>query len=283
MGKTVSYFKTTILLAGLTGLILAISYALGGSNALIIGFVIALVMNLGSYWFSDKIVLKMAGAKELSRSNAPELFEDTAALAKKMKLPMPKLYMSPDVQPNAFATGRDPKHGVVCVTQGLVQGLSREEVRGVIAHELAHIKNYDILISSIAAVLAGAISSVGEIFFWTGLAGGNNDEDRGPLGAVATLVMIIIAPIAAMLIQFAISRTREYAADATAAEYTGNPKALAHALIKIQQIATTYPMQHSAAISSLYIQNPGGLQGIQELFSTHPLTEKRVEKLMNMK
>lgn len=282
MGKTVSYIKTTILLAGLTGLILAISYALGGSNALVIGFIIALVMNLGSYWFSDKIVLSMAGAKELSRENAPELFEDTAALAKKMKLPMPKLYMSPDVQPNAFATGRDPKHGVVCVTQGLVQGLSREEVRGVIAHELAHIKNYDILISSIAAVLAGAISSVGEIFFWTGLAGGNNDEDRGPLGAIATLVMIIIAPIAAMLIQFAISRTREYAADATAAQYTGNPKALAHALIKIQQIATAYPMQHSAAISSLYIQNPGGLQGIQELFSTHPLTEKRVEKLMNM-
>lgn len=282
MGKTVSYIKTTILLAGLTGLILAISYALGGSNALIIGFIVAFVMNVGSYWFSDKIVLSMAGANELSREDAPDLFEDTAALARKMKLPMPKLYMSPDLQPNAFATGRDPKHGVVCVTQGLVQGLSREEVRGVIAHELAHIKNYDILISSIAAVLAGAISSVGDIFFWTGLAGSGDDKERGPLGAIATLVMIIIAPIAAMLIQFAISRTREYAADATAAEYTGNPKALAHALIKIQQIATAYPMQRNAAISSLYIQNPGGLQGIQELFSTHPLTEKRVEKLMNM-
>ncbi|MFW5704085.1 MAG: zinc metalloprotease HtpX [Patescibacteria group bacterium] len=280
MGRAVSFIKTSILLAGLTGLIIMISYLIGGSQAIIFGIGIALVMNVASYWFSDKIVLKMAGASPLSREQAPDIYQDVSSLAKKMEIPMPKLYMSQDQQPNAFATGRDPKHGVVCVTQGLVSTLNRDEVRGVLAHELAHIKNYDILTSTIAAVLAGAISSIAEIFFWFGLGGGDG-EDSGPLGLIGSIAMIILAPIAAMLIQFAISRTREYAADATAAKYTGEPQQLAQALIKIQQVASVRPMYKNAAISSLYIQNPGGMKGIKELFSTHPLTEKRVEKLMN--
>lgn len=284
MNTIMSYFKTTILLAGMTSLIIGVSYMIGGSSAVFIGLGIALVMNGVSYWFSDRIVLSMAGAKPLDKDQAPEIYEDTRLLAKKMNIPMPKLYISQDMQPNAFATGRDPKHGVVCVTQGLLQTLSPDEVRGVIAHELAHIKNYDILTSSIAAVMAGAISSIAEMFFWFGMlgGGGNDEESNNPLSAVGRILMLILAPIAAMLIQFAISRTREYAADATAAQYTGEPRALANALVTIQRVAQVAPMHHSPAISSLYIQNPGGLSGIQELFSTHPLTEKRVEKLLHM-
>lgn len=280
MNNAVSYFKTTILLAGMTALIVGISYMIGGSNAIFIGLGIALVMNGVSYWFSDKIVLSMAGAQPLDKRQAPDIYQDVSILAKKMNIPMPKLYVSPDMQPNAFATGRNPSHGVVCVTQGLLQALPRDEIRGVLAHELAHIKNYDILTSSVAAVLAGAISSIAELFFWFGL--GRNDEESSPLSAVGSILMLILAPIAAMLIQFAISRTREYAADETAARYTGEPRALANALVTIQRVAQIAPMHHSPAISSLYIQNPGGLSGIQELFSTHPLTEKRVEKLLHL-
>lgn len=281
MRKVNEYLKTTILLAGLTALIMSMSYMLGGTSALLIGFGIALVMNAGAYWFSDRMVLAMAGAQELPKDQYIDLHDDIKRLSHKMKIPVPKLYMSADMQPNAFATGRDPKHGVVCVTRGLIEGLDQDEIRGVLAHELAHIKNYDILTSTIAAVLAGAISSVAEMMFWFG--GANRDEDNAnPLSMVGSIMMLILAPVAAMLLQFAISRTREYAADAMAAEYTKDPKALARALIKIQHIAENHPMQHNPAISSLYIQNPGGLQGIQELFSTHPLTQKRVERLMKI-
>jgi heat shock protein HtpX len=278
MTKVVSFFKTTILLAGLTGLILIISYLIGGTSALLIGLGIALVMNIGSYWFSDKIVLSMAHAKPLERSDAPDVYQDVAHLAKKMDIPMPKLYVSEEAQPNAFATGRDPKHGVVCVTRGLMQHLERSEMRGVLAHELAHIKNYDILTSSIAAVMAGGISGFAELFFWFGM--GSSEDSPNPFGIIGSLAMVILAPIAAMLIQFAISRTREYAADATAAEYTGEPRSLANALVRIQEIAEAAPMRSNPAMSSLYIQNPGGFDGIQELFSTHPLTRKRVERLI---
>lgn len=281
MRRVNEYFKTTILLAGLTALIMTMSYLLGGTNALIFGFGIALLMNAGAYWFSDRMVLAMAGAHEIPKHEFIDLHDDLKQLSHKMKIPVPRLFMSADMQPNAFATGRGPQHGVVCVTRGLVEGLNRDEIRGVLAHELAHIKNYDILTSTIAAVLAGAISSVAEMMFWFG-GGLNNDEEGGPLSAVGSILMLILAPIAAMLLQFAISRTREYAADALAAEYTKDPKALARALVKIQHIAENYPMHHNPAISSLYIQNPGGLQGIQELFSTHPLTQKRVERLMKM-
>jgi heat shock protein HtpX len=285
MGKLESYFKTAILLAGLTALVMGVSYALGGRSAIWIGFAISLVMNLGAYWFSDKMVLTATGAREISESDAPHIFADVRELSKEMGIPMPRLYMTDDPQPNAFATGRDPAHGAVAVTRGIVDALDRDEIRGVLAHELAHIKNYDILISTIAAVMAGTISSITDIFMWSGLLGGgrNEEQDRGPLGAVAGLISIILAPIAAMLIQFAVSRSREYAADATAAEYTKDPRSLAQALVKIQRIAQAHPMQVNPSYAPLYIQNPIGGQFFAELFSTHPLTEKRVAKLMHMK
>lgn len=271
-----------ILFAGLTALIMAVSYLLGGRQALLIGFVLAAVMNFVSYWFSDKLVLMGTGAQPLTKDQAPELFRDTEELVHRMGIPMPKLYMTEDPQPNAFATGRNPKNGVVCVTRGLVSNLSRNEIRGVIAHELGHIKNYDILISSVAAVMAGALSSLADMFFWFGM-GRNNEENNSPASAIGSVLLIILAPIAAMLLQFAISRSREYEADATAAHYTGHPQDLAQALIRIEQIATAHPMAVNPAYASLFIQNPFRTQGIMELFSTHPLTEKRVARLMRMK
>lgn len=282
MRQVISYFKTMILFAGLTGLVMALCYILGGRNALYFGFLFAVVLNFGAYWFSDKMVLAGTGAQQIDRTEAPQLYDDVNELRKKMNLPMPKLYIIDEIQPNAFATGRNPNHSVVAVTRGLMENLERDEMRGVLAHELGHIKNYDILISSVAAVFAGAISSIGDLFFWTGFMGGNNDDDDNPMGAFGGILMMIIAPIAAMLIQFAISRTREYEADATAAQYTKDPKALASALIKIERIATQRPMRVNPAYAGLFIQNPFQLKGVMELFSTHPLTEKRISHLMRL-
>lgn len=248
-----------------------------------IGFIISVVMNIGAYWFSDKMVLAGTGAKPITKSQAPELFEDVEELSHKMKLPMPKIFVVDEMQPNAFATGRNPAHGVVAVTRGLVENLSRAEIRGVLAHELGHIKNYDILTSTVAAVFAGAISSIADIFFWTSMFGGSDDDDGNPLSAIGGIVLLIVAPVAAMLIQFAISRTREYEADATAAHYTKAPEDLAHALVKIERIAHSRPMAVNPAYASLFIQNPFQAKGIMELFSTHPLTEKRIAHLMRMK
>ncbi|MCX7996458.1 MAG: zinc metalloprotease HtpX [Patescibacteria group bacterium] len=281
MRKATSFFKTMILFAGLTALIVGISYLIGGRGAMMSGLLIAVVMNFFAYWFSDKMVLMGTGAQPLDPNSAPELYNDTKDLAHKMGIPMPKLYITADTQPNAFATGRNPKNGVVCVTEGLVRALDRNEVRGVIAHELAHIKNYDILISSVAAVFAAAISNIGNFFFIFG--GGSQQENRSPLAAIGEIAMLVLAPVAAMLIQFAISRTREYEADATAAEYTGRPQDLARALLKIEQVARATPMDVNPAYASLFIQNPFSGEGMMELFSTHPLTEKRVAKLMRMK
>lgn len=283
MKAITSYFKTAILLAGLTALVMVFSYIIGGRSAIYIGFILALVMNFVAYWFSDKMVLMGTGAKPLERAQAPQLFDDVEELAKKMSLPMPRLYLVDEVQPNAFATGRNPKNGVVAVTRGLVENLDRNEVRGVLAHELGHIKNYDILISTIAAVLAGALASVADMFFWFGLGGGNDEEDSGPVGMIGSILMIILAPFAAMLLQFAISRSREYEADVTAAQYTKAPEDLAHALVKIERIAHARPMHVNPAYASLFIQNPFNAKGIMELFSTHPTTEKRIARLMRMK
>lgn len=280
MKKLTSFFKTMILFAGLTALVMGVSYAVGGQQMMFTGLLLSAGMNFFAYWFSDKMVLMGAGAQPLDPAAAPELYDDTKELAAKMKIPMPKLYISPDPQPNAFATGRNPANGVVCVTEGLIRSLDRGEVRGVIAHELAHIKNYDILISSVAAVFAAALSNIGNFFFFFG--GNREGENNNPLSAIGGIIMLILAPIAAMLLQFAISRAREYEADATAAHYTGRPRDLAHALIKIEQIAHAAPMAVNPAYASLYIQNPLHGGGIMELFSTHPLTEKRVAKLMRM-
>lgn len=277
MNKLNAYLKTTVLLAALTALLIAIGYAIGGYQGAVIFFFFSLIMNVGSYWFSDKIAISFAGGKPVNRSQAPEIYEDLEIISQRMGIPTPKLYISPEPQPNAFATGRNPKNGVVCLTAGITQALNRAELRGVIAHELAHIKNYDILTGTIAAVISGAISSIANIAMWG--FGGNNDEDRNPL---VGLILIIVAPIAATIIQLAISRTREYAADSSAAEFTNEPDALADALEKIDGYSRQIPMDVNPAMSSLYISNPLRGQGLMNIFSTHPPVVERVRRLRSM-
>ncbi len=271
------FFKTSILLASLTGLLIAIGYLIGGFDGMILFFGISVVMNFVSFWFSDRIAISMSGGKEVDPNELPNLFSSTQELASRMGIPMPKLYISPQMQPNAFATGRSPSRSAICVTQGLLANLERDEVKAVIAHELAHIKNRDTLTSTIAAVIAGLISNIGSFFLWFG----GNDENRNPIAAIA---LIIVAPIAAAIIQFAISRSREFAADAEAAKAIGSGRSLADALIKIEDIATHAPMQVNQAMASLYIGNPFGkaASGISQLFSTHPPTAERVDRLLQM-
>jgi heat shock protein HtpX len=283
MYRTISFFKTGILFAALTSLFITIGYLIGrgmggsGYSMAFIFFIFALIMNLGSYWFSDKIALSMAHAQPLDESQSPQIYEDVRDLAQKMNLPVPKvIYMSPEMQPNAFATGRNPQHSAICITQGLLQVLDRDEVRSVLAHELGHVKNHDVLISTIAAVFAGAISSIAHIAMF---AGGSDDENRNPF---ASLLLIILAPISATLIQLAISRSREYAADETSAEYTRKPKDLADALMKIDSSAQRIPMNVNPAFSSLYIENPLRGSGISSLFSTHPSTVNRIARLLEI-
>ena len=275
MKQSVSIFKTGLLMAFLTALFVVVGTTIAGRAGAVIFFAISLIMNLGAYWFSDKIALAMAKAKELDESQAPQIFADVRDLCQKMGLPMPRIYVSPEMQPNAFATGRNPSHSAICVTQGLLQVLDRDEVRSVLAHELGHVKNHDVLITTIAAVVAGAISSIANIAIFFP----SNDNDRNPF---AEILMIILAPIAATLIQLAISRSREYAADATSAEYTNKPRDLADALIKIDNVAQNVPMNVNPAFASLYIENPLSGNGISRLFSTHPSTADRVARLMQM-
>jgi heat shock protein HtpX len=274
--------KTTVLMAFLFGVFVTAGRLLGGTNGMILGFVLALAMNGFSYWFSDKMALSMSGAQPVEERQAPDLFAMVRQLSERANLPMPRLYVIPDEQPNAFATGRDPQHSAVAVTAGLVRMLPRDELAGVIAHELAHIKNRDILISSIAATMGGAISMIANIFQMQAIFGGHRDDDGeggSPLGALAAM---IIAPIAAFLIQMAVSRTREYAADRTGAEITGQPLALAGALRRIEHYAEQAPMAVSPAASHMYIINPLGgdrLRSLAALFRTHPLTDERVARL----
>src|SRR5262245_3764554 len=230
-----NYLRTAILLAGLTALFMAVGYLIGGQSGMMIALVIAAAMNLFSYWNSDKLVLSMHGAHDVDARTAPELYEMVRQLAQRAGLPMPRVYLMDNPPPNAFATGRDPEHAAVAVTTGLRQTLSHEEVAGVIAHELAHIKNRDTLIMTITATIAGAISMVAQFGMFFG--GGHRDNQGGGLGAIGTILMVILAPIAAMLVQMAISRTREYAADRIGAEIAGNPMALASALAKISNAA----------------------------------------------
>jgi heat shock protein HtpX len=246
---------------------------------MMIAFLVAIVMNFGSYWFSDKIVLKMYKASEVDRSTAPELVDMVDRLRTKAGLPMPRVYVIPSDQPNAFATGRNPEHSAVAVTNGIVRLLSREELEGVIAHELAHIQNRDILTSSIAATVGAAITMLARfaLFF------GGGDRDRG--GAIASLLMLILAPIAAVMIQMAISRSREFVADADGATICGNPRALASALQRLQSGSERQPMDANPSTAHMFIVNPfaGAMSGLRSLFSTHPPTEARVERLMNMR
>jgi heat shock protein HtpX len=275
--------KTAVLLTFLTVLLVFVGGALGGRTGMIYAFAFALVMNFVSYWFSDKIVLAMYRARPVTEAQAPELYSMVRRLTQKAGLPMPKVYIIPSETPNAFATGRNPEHGVVAVTEGIMRILSREELEGVLAHELAHIKHRDILTGTIVATIAGAISMLAQMAHWALLfGGGRRDDDEGGSPIVA-LVMMIVAPIAAMLVQMAISRTREYEADAGGAKLAGNPYGLANALLKLERGAQVIPMHDpNPATAHMFIVNPLTGRGIMTLFSTHPPIAERVKRLKEM-
>lgn len=269
--------KTGLLMAAITALLAWMGHALGGSfgMALAIGF--AVIMNFGTFWFSDKIVLKMTGAEPLTREQAPHLYAMVERLSARARIPVPRLYVVRDPSPNAFATGRSPQHGVVAVNQGLLDILDRDEVEGVIAHEIAHIKHRDTLTSAVAATMAGAISSIAQIAMFASLFGGNDEEGQNPFVA---LLAMLVAPIAATLIQLAVSRAREFEADRTAAELTGSPRGLQRALLKLERGAQAVPSTMSPSAAHLCIVNPlAGAGGFAALFSTHPPIAVRVQKL----
>ena len=276
--------KTVLLLGLMSGVLLALGEWLGGANGLVFAFVIAAIMNLGSYWFSDKLVLSMYRAQPVGPEHP--LYRMVERLTQRASLPMPKVYIIPDPSPNAFATGRNPSHAAVAATQGILQALSEHELEGVIAHELAHVKHRDILISSIAATMAAAIMMVARMAHFAALFGGyggrGDDRDRGN-NPIALLAMVILAPVAALLIQMAISRSREFAADAGGAEICGNPESLASALLRLEQGAEAIPMRVNQAAEPLYIVKPFKSGGIAGLFSTHPPIEERVRRLRQMR
>ena len=280
-------FRTTILLAALTALVVWIGHMFGGANGAVIALVFAGAMNFFSYWFSDKIVLKMYGAQEISANDDPELYSIVRDLAGRAGLPMPRVYVIPEETPNAFATGRNPEHAAVAVTQGIRRILDKRELAGVLAHELTHVKNRDILISSIAATLAGAISYLAHMAQWAAIfGGGSRDREEGGSNIFGLLFMMIVAPIAAMLIQMAVSRSREYMADAGGAKISGDPLALANALRKLHMGAQNIPLQVSDATASstahMFIVNPLSGGGLANLFSTHPAMEERIARLEAM-
>ncbi len=277
--------KTFILLAALTALLLLLGQALGGRSGLYFGLVIALVMNMVGYWFSDKIALAMSRAREVSVQDAPELHQAVEKLAVQAGLPKPRVYIIPQETPNAFATGRNPEHAAVAVTEGILRLLRPEELEGVLAHELSHIRNRDILISSVAAVIAGAISYVAMMARWGAFfGGGSSDDDEGGGGGnlIVVIILSILAPLAAMLIQMAISRSREYQADASGAKLMHGGKPLADALLKLEGYNRQLPMQVNPAQAQMYIVNPLSAKGLTRLFSTHPPIEERVARLRAM-
>jgi len=271
--------KTVLLLGALSGLLLVIGDVVAGPNGLMFGLIAAAVMNLGSYWFSDKIVLRMYRAQQVGPDHA--LYRMTERLARQGGLPMPKVYIIPDPSPNAFATGRNPEHAAVAATQGIMQILNERELEGVIAHELAHVKHRDILISSIAATLAAAIMFAARMAMYAGMFGGGRQDDRDQgSNPIALLAMMILAPMAAMLIQAAISRSREFSADAGGAQIAGNPYGLADALRKIEAASRRVPMDANPATAHMFIMKPFSGAGLMSLFSTHPPTEARIRALM---
>ena len=279
-----NYLKTGLLLIVLTMLFVWIGGYFGGSAGASYAFIFALLMNFGAYWFSDRIVLSMYKAKEVGHEEIPELYTIVRELTNNAKLPMPKIYIAPQSSPNAFATGRNPKHAAVCVTQGILNILSRDELKGVIAHELAHIKNRDTLIMTVAATIAGAITMLAHWARWAAIFGGfggrsGRSKDSNVIGY---LILLIVAPIAAMLIQLAISRSREYSADKRGALIATTPIGLANALLKLEKGAKAHPMQANHATAHIFIVNPLKGQGIAALFSTHPPVQERVKRLQNM-
>lgn len=280
-----NYIKTGLLLTALTMLFVWIGGYFGGNAGALYAFIFALVMNFGAYWFSDKIVLGMYGAKEIKPDEVPELYNIVRELTSNAKLPMPKVYISPQDSPNAFATGRNPKHSAVCVTQGILNILSREELKGVIAHELSHIKNRDTLIMTVAATIAGAITMLASWARWAAIFGGfgsrgGRSKNNNVIGYI---FMLIVAPLAAMLIQLAISRSREYAADKRGAYIAGTPSGLASALLKLEKGARAHPMSANNATAHIFIVNPLRPGGVAGLFSTHPPIQERVKRLQSIK
>jgi len=271
--------KTTLLLGLLTGLLVIAGGVIGGNSGMLLGFVIAVALNFGSYWFSDKIALKMAGAREVSSAEAPELHDMVARLAQASGLPKPRVAIIDADAPNAFATGRNPNNGLVAVTTGIVKILDRRELAAVISHELGHIRNRDILISAIAATFAGAITMLAHIGQFAMIFGGRSDDDDDGGGIFGALLMIILAPIAATIIQLAISRSREFGADRTGAEVGGDPEALASALEKLDAYSRQIPLPVNPAASHMFIVKPLTGFSMQSLFSSHPPTEQRVARL----
>lgn len=279
--------RTTVLLACLTALLLIAGKALGGNGGMVVALVLAVVMNFGSYWFSDKLVLRMYRAQPVGPNEAPELYSVVEDLARRAKMPMPAVYIVETDTPNAFATGRNPEHAAVAATTGLLRIMNREELTGVLAHELSHVRHRDTLVSAIAATLAGAITMLANMAQWMLLFGGlrGNDNNQGGGGLLGALAMMILAPIAAMLIQLAVTRSREFGADKGGAELTGNPLGLANALRKLEQANERAPMQTAAkhpATAHLFIVNPLGGLRLARLFATHPSTEERIRRLEAM-
>lgn len=275
--------KTTFLLTCLTLLLVLMGQAIGGQTGLIIAFVLAAGMNFFSYWYSDKIVLKMYRATEITAADQPRFHAMVERLAQRAGLPMPKVYIIPSETPNAFATGRNPQHAAVAATEGIMRLLSEEELEGVMAHELAHVSNRDTLISTVAATIAGAIAMLGNMLQWAAIFGGSNSDDEDGGGLIGSLAMAFIAPIAAMLIQMAVSRSREFLADETGARIAGNPLALARALEKLHHGVQTVPMKEATpATSHMFIVNPLSGSSMMRLFSTHPPMEERVARLRAM-
>ena len=276
--------KTVFLLVLLTGLLLVLGWAFGGTIGIIMAFAFSLAMNVGTYWFSDRLALRMAGAHQVSEQDQPQLHRMVQEVADMARLPKPKVYVVQNDSPNAFATGRNPKHSVVAVTTGIMRILDPEELKAVIAHEIGHVRNRDILVSTIVATVAGAIMFLASIARWGLLFGfgGRRDSNSGAFGLVLWLVIIILAPIAAMLIRMAVSRAREYGADETGAEISGRPLALASALRKIQMGASMRPMQVNESTAHLYIVNPLRSDFVGNLFSTHPPVEDRIARLEKM-
>lgn len=279
-----NWLKTGVLLAGMTALIMVVGQLLGGATGLMIAGVFAVFSNFVAFWFSDKLALAVHRAQPLDRSQAAWIYESVERLTRRAGMPMPRLYLVPSHTPNAFATGRSPSKAAVAVTTGLLQLLDRREVEGVLAHELAHVQNRDTLISTIAATIAGAISGIASMMQWALIFGmGRGDDDEGPAGLIGTLALIILAPVAATVLQLAISRSREYGADETGAAMCGDPHALADALEKLQRGVQYVPDDAHPAHASLYIVNPLSGGGMMKLFSTHPPLEERIKRLRSMR
>ena len=279
--RFVNHVKTALLMGSLIGLCMLVGHFTGGPRGVMIGLIFGGVGNLFAYWFSDKLALASMQAHELPPQELPWLHAMVERLAAAAGIPKPRIYVSPQPAPNAFATGRNPRHSAVAITEGMLNNFPQEEIEGVLAHEISHIKHRDVLIGTIAAVMAGVISYLGYMFMWFG-GGGNNRESGNPLGAIGALLMIVLAPIAAMMIQMAISRSREYAADAGAAALTGRPRGLASALNRLQHQNEHIPTDVNPAFNSLFIVAPLSGGGIGSWFSTHPPTEKRIEALLRM-